>query len=733
MKFNKYIILILIVSLLSFSIDSTGVCSEETKSSALSPAGYEVKGESGNLLLLLNPMTAEFIVKNKSTGFLFYSNPQNREADKVAAPIYKAEMGATLIIEYSDTKNGESGKFNTLIECVNENSFKVKDIENGFRIDFYSKYYKLSIPFQVYLAEDSMKAEVLTKDIKIEDDAIKITSIQMLPYFGAAYNNQKGYIFVPDGSGAIINFNNGKKVTGLYSRPVYGKDIVESPKTSDLTTENIKAPVFGLTNGENAFFSVITDGDEEANINALVNGNRTSYSNVYAIFTTLAKMDYELVKNYATTVFEKGGIKSEKLGVKYFFLSDENANYSGMARKYRDYLITEEGFQPKLESGSALFIDLYAGVKKTKSFLGFKINIVQQLTTLNEAKAIFDELKDSGVSNIVARYNNWNKDEFNEKPLTNAKFSNGSNINIEKYINDLKKENTDFYPSVNRILTFRNPQNIFSTSFDIVKDLVGISVRRYDYDLGIGKRIGSPYYISKINVFQKNNNKLITSLHKRGFNNFAASDIGNTVFSEMGSTIYKKIDIKKTMIKTFESFQSNFDKILLENPNIYAAKFADDIINMPTSSSGQDLIDEDVPFLQIALNKIVRYSAPPINLTSDSNKMFLKTIETGSMPSFAWIYKDSVLLKNSSLDYLYSANYKTWIQTACEEYKEIDSIFKATENSKIFSHAKLNDGIYITRYENGLEVYVNYSDTDFQMENDKVVKSGKFLLLKAGE
>ncbi len=749
MKLKKAcIILVFIASILSFGVNSTVVYSNNVdsdikiikseeillvKTDLSIPTGYEIKGESDNLALLLNPLTVEFIVKNKSTGYIWYSNPKNREEDKIAAPIYKIEMGATLIVNYSDTKKGETGKFNTLIECVNENTVNIVDIKNGFRINFYSNYYKLLIPFQVYLENDYLKAEILTKEIKIEDEAIKITSIQMLPYFGAAFEDQTGYMFIPDGSGAIINFNNGKKDVGLYSRPIYGKDIVDSPLSNDLTVENIKMPVFGLTNGDNSLFAIVTDDDEEANINAMVNGNKTSYSNIYASFNTLAKIDYELVRNYAITVFEKGGIKSQKLGIKYFFLSGENSNYSGMARKYNDYLINTEGFKVKPKKDNALFIDLYAGVMKTKSILGFKVNTIQKFTTPNEAKIIADELKKSGVNNIVIRYNNWNDDELYEMLPTKAVFSNGFNIKIKKFINDFSSENVDFYPAVNRFLTFRKPQNIFSTSFDIVTDLVGISVRRYDYDLGLGKRLGAPFYISKINVFENNMGKFINSVNKEGFSKLAVSDIGNTLFSDIGSSVYKKNDIKKVMVKFLEAFHKNLDKMLLENPNIYAAKFADDIIYMPISSSGQDLIDEDVPFIQIALSNIVRYSAKPINQSSDPDKMFLKTIETGSMASFAWIYKDAVLLKNTSLDYLYSANYKTWIETASASYKELDSIYKATQNSKIYSHTKLENGIYITKYENGLEVYVNYSDIDFQLKNGGIVKAYRYLLLKVGE
>lgn len=46
-----------------------------------------------------------------------------------------------------------------------------------------------------------------------------------MEYFGSADSTEEGYIVVPDGSGALINFNNGKvQLSSEMSIPLYGED-----------------------------------------------------------------------------------------------------------------------------------------------------------------------------------------------------------------------------------------------------------------------------------------------------------------------------------------------------------------------------------------------------------------------------------------------------------------------------------------------------------------------------
>ena len=103
-------------------------------------------------------------------------------------------------------------------------------------------------------------------------------------------------------------------------------------------------PVFGLKDGERAWFAIIEDGQALANISAELAGKTDSFNKAYARFnltprTTIilygveSTLDNRMVDAYAVEPY-KGDIS-----IRYHFLTGDEANYSGMANKYRDYLV----------------------------------------------------------------------------------------------------------------------------------------------------------------------------------------------------------------------------------------------------------------------------------------------------------------------------------------------------------------------------------------------------------
>ncbi len=87
---------------------------------------------------------------------------------------------------------------------------------------------------------------------------------------------------------------------------------------------------------------IITQGAGRAIVNASVSGKRCSYSNVYAQFIY---RDSEMVKieqkNQTVRVLEKTPAAAERYGVRYAFLSGEEANYTGMAHLYGSWLMRD--------------------------------------------------------------------------------------------------------------------------------------------------------------------------------------------------------------------------------------------------------------------------------------------------------------------------------------------------------------------------------------------------------
>jgi len=108
-----------------------------------------------------------------------------------------------------------------------------------------------------------------------------------LPYFGASDSNSDGYLFIPDGSGALIYANNGKTTAQPYNRRVYGTDYAMQPTAEFSTVElaQIHLPVFGIKDNDQAFLAVIENGDAIARIEATVYGMRDSFNRVWRVST----------------------------------------------------------------------------------------------------------------------------------------------------------------------------------------------------------------------------------------------------------------------------------------------------------------------------------------------------------------------------------------------------------------------------------------------------------------
>lgn len=61
----------------------------------------------------------------------------------------------------------------------------------------------------------------------------------MLQFFNAAGMEDEGYMVVPDGSGAVINYNNCRYNAQAYSSEVYGRDTSIGLLTRPSKTEQV--------------------------------------------------------------------------------------------------------------------------------------------------------------------------------------------------------------------------------------------------------------------------------------------------------------------------------------------------------------------------------------------------------------------------------------------------------------------------------------------------------------
>lgn len=194
------------------------------------------------------------------------------------------------------------------------------------------------VPVEYTLDKDGFVARVVTEDIQCPSSAHLLT-LSLLPYFGAAGEKEEGYMLVPDGSGALIRLNNGKASQGLYQACLYGDNLTAG--RSDVLTEKqaVPLPVYGMRRQTAGFLAIIESGDALAAVNAAVSGGANRFNYVYPSFTLNQAEAADVPYYMATSMyFYQKTMTREDLQVRYCFLNGEGSTYSGMARRYQQYL-----------------------------------------------------------------------------------------------------------------------------------------------------------------------------------------------------------------------------------------------------------------------------------------------------------------------------------------------------------------------------------------------------------
>ncbi|MDD4681362.1 MAG: DUF5696 domain-containing protein, partial [Clostridia bacterium] len=239
---------------------------------------------------------------------------------------------------------------------------------------FYTDTLEIDLPPLIkvvvnYVIDDGeMIVSIDKSKIRYTNESIPL-EITLLEYFFSAGTEEEGYMLVPDGSGSVINLNNGKSGSPIYKTQVYGMDSSLQPILQ--TENNISAPipVFGLKMKESALFAQIEKGDALASIYADVSGRVDQLNRVYPVFK-LREQNNELVfLDYTSagggTVYAnriQAGELSGNLSIRYSVLNGAEQGYSEMAVMLRNRLIRQNILREKENKEVPLLIDIIGAI-----------------------------------------------------------------------------------------------------------------------------------------------------------------------------------------------------------------------------------------------------------------------------------------------------------------------------------------------------------------------------------
>ncbi len=670
---------------------------------------YRQCAENGSYIMLVDDRLGNLGLKNKATGYIWWSSPLGAARDKVATPLLVNELRSSNTLRYGIPSKRSNN--NVLRSGTDDCEIKVSDVKNGVKVTYYYNKAGFSFPVEYTLEEDCLKASLKVSDIKEPKDEKIATEVTLMSSFGAASDTEDGCFVIPDGSGALVRFNNNKTMdTNAYQQRVYGNDVTVVPTSRGAVTEQIYLPVYGIVKEDNAMLVVASKGDSNAYISAQVSKQSNSSYNLCNFTFILRGTDtFYMSGNNSDklTVFENGDIKSDDIELRYYPISKKGASYVDVADRYRQYLIEEDGVEPK-SSKAAMYVDLYGGTLKKKPVLGIPVTLKQPVTKYDEALEILTELKNKGVDDMVVSYNGWTNDGIRRKVDTGASPSGtlGGKSSFNKLTDFIDENGFEFYPASSS-RDFYSGNGYYSFTSTCVR-VSGSYSRIVSYDRAYGIPDGfkknmsllSPSYYGEVY------GDIASSYAKAGLTGAAVDNAASSLYGDYGK---KDISRYKAMTLAEEAFGKLSDSLdngfIADGANAYALPYVSHITNVPLSSSRFDIFNEDVPFYQIVMHGLVPYSTTPVNGDADPSQLLLMAAATGSSLSYDMIYNETSKLKDTDYDRYYYANYHYWADTAAEEYKLLAPLLDSVSDSTITGYDVSDDGSLITTtFSNGTVV-----------------------------
>ncbi|NCU25253.1 hypothetical protein EOM86_00860 [Candidatus Nomurabacteria bacterium] len=747
-KINKktiiyYISMIIILSI-CFMIDIVSY-SEESLSSSLSASesdtetlsGFLKAAENGDLALYYAEESTDIVLEDKRSSNFYYSTPTDREEDKYAQGVDKMLLASMVEIDYYDINKGTTSKSTSYASSVRKSGASVEKISGGVKITYLFERESITIPLELVLNEDHLVCRVNTEEI-IENGDNRLTGINLLPYFGAGGMDDTGFLLVPDGSGSVINFNNGKSRAQLYSQEIYGSDATISRQIKKEITYQANLPVAGISSDKGGLFMIMTSGEALGRINAEVSRIRTSYNAVNFSFRLRGKDVFILGEDrwYSRQVdlYETGGFSNPLYEVRYYPMSSKENNYSDMAHIYRNYLMSEKNMKKVEDQGTAIYIELWGGIMKSKSVLGIPVNRFIPTTDFSDAAEIVSRIKDEGINSAVISYRNWSvngaKDK-NLKDLIPARELGGAR-DLKKLSELIVSSGYSIYLESD-ILKYSSNTDLISRYFKSVKQISGFPAKFNYYKSSTYLRDGSKpsFFMIKMKYLDKIADSRVSKTSDLGITGIGLGDAANFLYSDYSNKDSDMEDLALKIQNIMSDTRKKAGSLITRSPNAYALINSDFAAISPSFSSEYDIQDYSVPFYQMVIDGCVSYSLEPINMNGNPSDNFLRAIETAGAVSFVWTARNNKELKESAYDHLFSSEYRLWIEDAVNYAKSIEQVQKATDGTSIKDHMRLTERVYATEFMNGTVVIVNYNNDEI-IHNGYEVPDKGFLIIEDG-
>lgn len=680
--------------------------------------------------LSYDPETGSFLLEDLAEGIAYSSTPAALEEDPLAKGRYRSTLASTLVIRYTtDFSGAETNAYGSAATT----SVACEPIEGGFRATFGFDEVGIRVPVEYRLEETGLSVRVDPAGI-VESGRDRLVTLSLLPSFLSGHMDEAGYLFLPDGCGALVRFDAGRNRPGsTYSQPVYGPDPTRMEPSRTEVAEPIRLPVFGVHRNEGGLLAVVEQGASVCTLEASPGGSSSAYGFAYPTFNLRAVDSYTLGAGTAAVtnrLYQEPIADSGILEVRYLPLPKEDSGYVGMAKTYRELLVREKGLAADAPE-RPLVLELTGAVEVPGSVLGIPVRRILSLTSYPEAEDAIETLVSLGADDLLVRYIKWNQDGIRLRtPFTGSPsrplggedglldlLQQAREWDIPLYLDcdPVRFEKTgflDFRGSVSALLLSRMPA--------VQKPFLP-HILQEDQN-------GEWGYLSGIRRFQDNMRTIGNRLETLSAG-VSTGVLGQVVFGDFRQRNGSRSRVEAAMRASVADLSDRCGPVLADGGNAWILPMAAGILDAPVRSSGFDLESESVPFYQVVLQGLLALATPPLNRDADPHWLFLRAVETGMSPAYSLFIRNPYALKDTRYNGLYGSDFAAWAGEAAQTAATLQALFDGAAPGRILDHRKIAANVYGTDFENGWSVLVNYGSEPFRI-GERTVAARDFLAFR---
>ena len=550
---------------------------------------------------------------------------------------------------------------------------------------------------EISLVDGALEVYIPNESILESADVYRLLNITLFPYFGAAREDKiPGYIVIPDGVGALVRTN--QPYNTYFQARFFGSDM----GYQTMSVPQLSIPIFGMVHesGENGYYVNILEGAENSTLLAYFWGSSTKYHRIQSRFSLR-----QIYKN----VINKAGDGSDTIAsqmstsnyrASYQFLSNEDASYVGIAKDYRDYLISENILtdQEKVVDGNIPIQLSYIMSDREPSFIG---TTKVTMTTANQVQNAYDYFYEQGLTNQQVVLMGWSNDGFIHQQPYSTRIT-GKNDYKDLAENIISDGNTVYLNNEYVSASEESRRVIYNR--DVARNLSRLKMV-FDW-VSLNDQVTEVYYLypDRSLAFAKSDTDFFNDL---GVSGLMMTELGSTLFSYYDGSNY---DRTRSM-QYYTEIAELYDHLILSTPNSYMFKYASGYMDLPITNSQYDYYTDLVPLIPIILKGSMSYYTPYLNFNALAEDRFLTMVDFAVNPNYILTKEQTYEMRYTPSNVFYTTTLSDYEEDIVESYHYVNDALKHVVGAYVESREVIYTGLVLVTYSNGVEIFINYNYT----------------------